>query len=83
MHPNRTIRNYRLFALTLALALPFMACTAGTAGYRFPREPGTTPDGYPLPLSGKPITKTPAISTESAALKEYPEHYIPGQEDTG
>ena len=80
MHPKRTIRNYRLFALTLGLALPFMACAAGTAGYRFPREPGTTPGGYPLPLSGKPITKTPVISTEGAALKEYPEHYIPGQE---
>ena len=72
MYPKRTIMNYRLFAL--ALALPIVACTAGTADYRFPREPGTTPGGYPLPLSGKPITKTPVVSKEWAAVKEYTEH---------
>jgi ribonuclease Z len=52
----------------------------GTGGYRFPREPGTTPDGYPLPLTGKPITKTPVIAKAGVSVKEYPEHYIPGQE---
>lgn len=94
MHCNRTIRSHRLFGLTLAMALPFTACAAGTdeaatdgaAGtegtqvYRFPREPGTTPAGYPLPLSGKPITKTPVIAEGGVSVKEFPEYYIPGRE---
>ncbi len=29
--------------------------------YRFPRENGLTKEGYPVTLSGKPITKTPLI----------------------
>jgi ribonuclease Z len=54
---------------------------AGPEDYRFPREPGTTEAGYPLPLSGKPITKTPIVTeAEEASLKTYPEHYIPGRE---
>ena len=68
-----------IFAM-LALILPFMASAAGPEDYRFPREPGTTKDGYPLPLTGKPITKTPVIAKEDASVKKYPEHYIPGQE---
>jgi hypothetical protein len=43
---------------------------AGPEDYRFPREPGTTEAGYPLPLSGKPITKTPIVTeAEEASLK--------------
>ena len=81
MDLSRTIRGYGLFGLMLALILPFTASAAGPEDYRFPRDPGTTKDGYPLPLSGKPITKTPVITrTPGAAVKKYPEHYIPGKE---
>ncbi len=49
--------------------------------YRFPREIGTTPAGYPVALCGKPITKTPVIvKTNESELIEYPEHFIPGNE---
>ena len=49
--------------------------------YRFPREIGTTPAGYPVTLCGKPITKTPVIvKTKESELKQYPEHFIPGNE---
>ena len=48
--------------------------------YRFPIAPGTTKDGYPLALSGAPITKTPVISNKGVKVKDYPEHYIPGKE---
>ncbi|MHC5101226.1 MAG: MBL fold metallo-hydrolase, partial [Planctomycetota bacterium] len=38
-------------------------------------------DGYPTPLSGKPITKTSVIAKkEGVSLKKYPEHYIPEKE---
>ncbi len=44
----------------------------------------TTPGGYPLPLSGKALTKTPVVPRqEGVALKEYPELFIPGQEELG
>jgi ribonuclease Z len=49
--------------------------------YRFPRENGLTKEGYPVTLSGKPITKTPLIvKTDESKVKEYPEHFIPGNE---
>jgi ribonuclease Z len=49
--------------------------------YRFPREIGTTKGGYPVTLSGKPITKTPlVIKTDQSKVKDYPEHFIPGNE---
>ena len=81
MDLNRTIRGYGLFGLMLALILPFTVSAAGPQDYRFPREPGTTKDGYPLPLTGIPITKTPVIvTTPGATVKTYPEFYIPGKE---
>jgi len=49
--------------------------------YRFPREEGITKGGYPVTLSGKPITKTPlVIKTDKSKVKDYPEHFIPGNE---
>ena len=73
-------RIYWLFWIALALILPFTA-SAGPESYRFPREPETTKDGYPLPLTGQPITKTPVVAnTDDSALKKYPVHYIPGEE---
>ncbi len=81
MNLCKAMRDYWLFGLTLTLILPFTASAGGPEDYRFPREPGTTEGGYPLPLTGKPITKTPVIAkTQGASLKKYPEHYIPGQE---
>jgi len=66
--------------IAACLLLPIVA-NAGAENYRFPREPGTTKDGYPLPLTGVPITKTPVITkTPGAVIKKYPEHYIPGKE---
>jgi ribonuclease Z len=77
----KRMRDWCLFGLALMVVLPSMASAAGPEDYRFPREPGTTKDGYSLPLSGKPITKTPVIvDTPGAAVKKYPEHYIPGKE---
>ncbi len=58
-----------------------MASAGNPEDYRFPREPGTTKDGYPLPLTGKPITKTPVLAkVPDAAAKKYPEYYVPGKE---
>jgi len=49
--------------------------------YRFPRKEGTTKGGYPVTLSGKPITKTPLIiNSEDIKVKEYPKYYVPGEE---
>jgi len=58
-----------------------MVSVAGPEDFRFPRGLGTTEAGYPLPLTGKPITKTPVIAeTENSSRRTYPEHYIPGRE---
>jgi ribonuclease Z len=49
--------------------------------YRFPREEGITKGGYPVTLSGQPITKTPLIvKTDESKIREYPKHFIPGNE---
>jgi ribonuclease Z len=53
-------------------------------GKRVLEDRTTTPAGYPLPLSGKALTKTPVVARqEGAVLKEYPATYIPGQEELG
>jgi len=62
------------------LILPLMANAGNPEDYRFSREPGTTKDGYPLPLTGKPITKNPVIAKPGVDVKKYPEHYVPGKE---
>ena len=73
--------NCLICGLVLTLSLPVMATPDGHEDYRFPREQQTTKDGYPTPLSGKPITKTPIITrSEGASVQKYPEHYIPGKE---
>jgi len=50
--------------------------------YNFPRECTTTNAGYPVPLCGKPLTKTPVVvkQKENEPLKKYPEHFIPEKE---
>jgi len=79
----KTMLHYWMCGLAFVLALPIMA-SAGQydhEAFRFPREQSTTKDGYPTPLSGKAITKTPVIvKKEGVTLKKYPEHYIPGKE---
>ncbi|MCG8531327.1 MAG: MBL fold metallo-hydrolase [Desulfovibrionales bacterium] len=63
--------------------LCFAASTSATSprDYRFPREPGMTANGYPLPLTGKVLTKTPIVVKDSSAkLKQYPTLYFPGEE---
>jgi ribonuclease Z len=73
--------HFWMWALAFALALPIMASAGQYEDFRFPREQSTTKDGYPTPLSGKPITKTPVITKiEGASLKKYPEHYFPETE---
>jgi len=72
----------------MSFILPLLALFVGSTGlaeqpgdYRFPRECTMTPDGYPVPLCGKPLTKTPVVvRKEGASLKTYPEHFVPEQE---
>jgi ribonuclease Z len=71
--------------LLTALLLTFTGSAAlaeEPEDYRFPRECTTTDAGYPVPLCGQPLTKTPIVvkQTVSAALKKYPEHFIPEKE---
>ena len=74
------LTNCTILGLALSLALPGMVF-AEPGDYRFSRTPGTTKDGYPLPLTGKPLTKTPVIAENPDAIdKNYPEHYVPGRE---
>ena len=68
--------------------VPLLALVVGSAAlaeeptdYRFPRECTMTPAGYPVPLCGRPLTKTPVvIKKKEATLKKYPKHFIPEQE---
>ena len=81
MRLHKTMLRYWMCSLVFALVLPVIASADQYEDFRFPREQSTTKDGYPTPLSGKPITKTPVITKiEGASLKKYPEHYIPGKE---
>ena len=65
----KLLRNICQFGIVLTLILP-VTSGADAEDYHFPREPGTTKSGYPLPLTGKPITKTPVIvKTEGATFK--------------
>ncbi len=53
-------------------------------GYRRVSGPEVTPDGYPLPLTFKPLTKHPVVvKKEGLELKQYPERFFPGKEELG
>ena len=75
--------------LTRIVALPFILVCIGSAAlateaqdFRFPREPGMTEDGYPLPLTGAVMTRTPiVIKDDSTTLQTYPQVYYPGAEE--
>jgi ribonuclease Z len=50
-------------------------------GHRRISGPTETPDGFPLPLTGRPLTKTPiVVKKEGVELKQYPETFFPGEE---
>ena len=75
------MKRLLLGSIAVFLILPLTVSAGNPEDYRFAREPGTTKDGYPLPLTGKPITKTPVLAKEpDAAAKKYPEYYVPGKE---
>ena len=74
-------RDHWLLGLALTLLLPVVVSAAGPESYRFPREPGTTKDGYPLPLTGKPITKTPVIAKAGRCRQEVPGTLHPGERE--
>jgi ribonuclease Z len=49
--------------------------------YRFERVYGETNDGYPLPLTGSPITSQPLImKNKEAIVRDYPQHFTPGED---
>jgi hypothetical protein len=68
-----------MFRILIAayLLMPMMANAGDPEDYCFPRELGTTKEGYPLPLTGVPITRTPVIAKPGVDVNDYPEHYIP------
>ncbi len=54
----------------LALFVGSTALAERPGDYRFSRECTMTPNGYPVPLCGKPLTKTPiVVRKEGASLK--------------
>jgi hypothetical protein len=55
--------------IIVCLILPLVVNAGNPEDYRFPREPGTTEDGFPLALSGVPITKTPVIANPGVKVK--------------
>ena len=81
MKDFKTILHDWMCGITFVLTLPIMANAAQYEDLLFPREESITKKGYPTPLSGKPITKTPVIAKKKGiSLKKYPEHYVPGKE---
>ncbi len=63
--------------LKIEFALPLLVlAVGGTAAaqqprdYRFPRDVATTPAGYPVPLCGKPLTKTPVVIKQEGVAVE-------------
>ena len=73
----------KLIALAVLASFGSAALAETPETYRFPRECSMTDAGYPVPLCGKPITKTPVVAADPNAtdLKTYPEHFIPEQEE--
>ncbi len=75
-------RKARFIASILATLVGSAALAEGPGDYRFPRDCGTTKAGYPVPLCGKPLTKTPVVVLkEGGTPKKYPEHFVPEQEE--
>ena len=84
MRHYKTKLSCWICSLVFILIPPLVVSAGNYTDFRFPREKQLTKDGYPTPLSGQPITKTPVIAKKKGVtLKKYPEHYIPGQEKLG
>ena len=62
MRHYKTKRHYWMCGIAFVLALPIVVSAGHYTDFRFPREKQLTKDGYPTPLSGQPITKTPVIA---------------------
>ncbi|MFV9615197.1 MAG: guanitoxin biosynthesis MBL fold metallo-hydrolase GntH [Gammaproteobacteria bacterium] len=84
---NKLLAMSSLTSIALALILPASINAAtpielyNPADYNFLRAEETTKNGYPLPLTGQPITKTPVITKKpDSKVKKYPKYYIPQQE---
>lgn len=74
--------KYRTCLITSFLALFMSGQTLAEKpeDFRFPRECSYTEAGYPVPLCGLPLTKTPVIADSAGELKSYTEHFIAGKE---
>ena len=75
----RILRSFLAIVFTTLLSSSIFAENPDT--YRFPRECETTPDGYPVPLCGKPLTKTPVIkkTKDDLSVQSYPAFFQPGE----
>ena len=72
-----------IFIIPMLVLFPgVMALAEEPEDYRFTRECTTTDAGYPVPLCGMPLTKTPIVIKKESTdpLKHYPEHFIPEKE---
>jgi len=58
----------RFIVPLLALFVGSVALAEEPTDYRFPRECTMTPAGYPVPLCGKPLTKTPVGHCQSNSV---------------
>ena len=62
MRHYKTRLSCWMCSLAFILILPIVVSAGQYTDFRFPREKQLTKDGYPTPLSGQPITKTPVIA---------------------
>jgi ribonuclease Z len=75
-------RNTGFFLTLLALFVASTGLAEQPGDYRFPRKCTITPNGYPVPLCGRPLTKTPVVvKQQGATLKKYPAHFVPEREE--
>ncbi len=73
----------RLIVLPLFLLWTSIVVGENPEDYMFPRVCTTTDAGYPVPLCGMPLTKTPVVikTNGNEPLRIYPDHFIPEQEN--
>ena len=81
INSNKSIIGTIIMATSLLTISCNRTTTEQEGAYQFPRTPGMTKAGYPLPLTGEVLTKHHVvIKDQDADLKVYPETYIPGTE---
>ena len=64
------MKRLLLGLIAACLLMPVVVSAEQYEDFRFPREQATTKDGYPTPLSGKPITKTPVIVKKEGVTRK-------------